>query len=365
MQLSQAPLPSPDEILASQFGSTPCVLFAVKSPPAAVHCENLPVPFVTRQTTIASDSPFSGGRADRLVQQLVGGSRSHVTGLFDHECVTLNDRLLRDPGWRLSAGDQIAVRFEADRRYAPLPRPRVHRGFAVVYEDRCLIVVEKAAELLTVPTERGERHTLVERVGEYVRRATGGRGAFPVHRLDRGVSGLLVFGKTREIADTLRDQFAARKPMRCYLAIVVGWVEPGEGEFRSYLATDKALNRFSTEDPQIGQLAVTHYRVLDYLSDTTLVEVQLETGRRNQIRVHFAEAGHPVLGDPRYEAQIARHRFWPYKRIALHAKSLAFEHPVTGETLKFESHLAKEMAAFINQTGRSSASHRDPPPGKP
>mgnify|MGYP001076594157 FL=1 len=322
------------------------------------------MPFITRQAVVAPASPHAGGRIDRLVQELVGGTRSHVAGLFDYDCVTFNGQPMHETGWRLAAGDRVEVRFEANRRYAPRAKPRPHRGFVIVHEDRDLLVVDKAPELLTVPTERGERYTLAERVGEYVRRSGGGRGAFPVHRLDRGVSGLLVFGKSQDIERRLRDQFAARKPERRYLAIVAGRLPAATGEFRSYLATDKALNRYSTDDREIGQLAVTHYRVRERLADTTLVEVWLETGRRNQIRVHFAEAGHPVLGDPRYQAAAARHPHWPYERIALHAQTLGLEHPVTGQAMQFDSRLPAEMVRFINQSRGGTAAGNDtqPPP---
>ncbi len=326
------------------------------------------MPWITRQAVVGAASPHVGTRVDRLVQELAGGTRSHVAGLFDHGCVTFNGQLMHETGWRLTAGDRVEVRFEAGRRYAPLPKARPHRGFVVVHEDRDLIVVDKAPELLTVPTPRGERYTLAERVSEYVRRSGGGRGAFPVHRLDRGVSGLLVFGKSQNVEKLLRDQFAGRKPERQYVAIIAGHLLQASGEFRSYLATDKALNRYSTDDREIGQLAVTHYRIVERLADTTLVAVWLETGRRNQIRVHFAEAGHPVLGDPRYQAAAARHPGWPYERMALHAQTLGFEHPVTGEQLRFDSRLPAEMVQFINQS-RGGAEHRRdthrPPPTGP
>lgn len=301
------------------------------------------MPFVVRQSTVAAEQ---SGRIDRLVQTLAGGSRSHVTGLFDHDCVRLNGELTRD-GWRrLRPGDRIEVRFEEQRRYVPLPPPRRQRGFTIVYEDRHLIVVDKAPELLTVPTPSGERNTLIDRVRDYVRRG-GARGAFKVHRLDRGVSGLLVFGKSPEVADRLTDQFAARKPERRYVAIVAGRLAEPTGEFRSYLATDKALNRFSTDDTEIGQYAETHYRVAADDEDTTLVDVWLATGRRNQIRVHFAEAGHPVLGDPRYAPETARHPRWRHTRLALHAQTLGFEHPITHQPIRCEARLPEEMRRFL------------------
>lgn len=306
------------------------------------------MPFETRETVVDNSSPHVGGRIDRLVQELAGGTRDHVTGLFDHDCVQFNGATIAETGKRLIAGDRVVVRYEVGRRYHTKPKPRVHRGFSIVHEDTDIIVVEKDAELLTVPTLRNEPYTLIYRVNEYVSRTKRGKGAFAVHRLDRGVSGLLVMGKTKEIADSIRDQFAARKPERKYFAIVAGEVKQESGTFRSYLATDSALNRYSTEDEEVGQYAVTHYRVVDRLFKATLVEVWLETGRRNQIRVHFSEADHPVIGDQRYHAQKARHRHWPYRRIALHAQSLSIMHPNTGEVLKFTSHLPNEMTTFIN-----------------
>jgi 23S rRNA pseudouridine1911/1915/1917 synthase len=319
---------------------------------------------------VAADSPHLGGRIDRLVQELAGGTRAHVAGLFDFDCVAVNAQPTREPWRRLVAGDQVQVRFEEGRRYHARPRPRQHQGFAVVYEDRELIVVDKSAELLTVPTERREPNTLVDRVNEYVRRTKKGKGAFPVHRLDRGVSGLLVLGKTAEIAALIRDQFAARKPERKYVAIVAGRLAQPAGQFRSFLATDASLRRFSTDDEEIGQLAITHYQVVETWQTTSLVEVHLETGRRNQIRVHFSEAGHPVLGDPRYRPEAARHPDWPHRRIALHAQTLAVTHPNSEQQLRFESQLPAEMVRFIlkvrqaltSRTGFSGGASRNAAP---
>jgi 23S rRNA pseudouridine1911/1915/1917 synthase len=305
------------------------------------------VPLETKSFAVTFESPAVGQRVDRIVQQLCGRSRGEVQGLFDHGCVTVNGALCKQPFQRLVPSDRVEVRFDPRQRYHAISRPRANLGFELIHEDRHLLVVNKPADLLTVPTPRGETNTLLDRVSEYCRR-TGGRRAWPVHRLDRGVSGLLLFGKSAETAQTLRDQFAEHKPEREYLAIVAGRVADREGTFESYLATDKALNRFSTDDRSIGQLAITHYEVAQYAREATLVRVWLETGRRNQIRVHFAEAGHPVLGDPRYEPEQARHRLWRYRRIALHARRLGFEHPQTGQPMRFESALPPEMERFLS-----------------
>lgn len=318
--------------------------------------DNAGMPLAVQSIQIQSDSPFVGGRIDHLVQQLCGRSRSQVTGLFDHGCVRLNDAIHAQSGTRLAAGDRVELRYDAGQGYHPRPKPRRNLGFEIALEDRHLIVVNKPAALLTVPTRRQESNTLADKVAEYVKHVSKGRGAYTVHRLDRGVSGLLVFGKSQEVVRLLKDQFAASKPEREYIAIVAGHVAARAGTFESLLATDKDLTRFSTDDESIGQLAITHYRVVARLGESggkgsttpaTVVQVRLETGRRNQIRVHFAEAGHPVLGDQRYSPQAAAHPSWPHERMALHARTLGFEHPITHQALRLEAPLPEEMDRFL------------------
>jgi 23S rRNA pseudouridine1911/1915/1917 synthase len=300
-----------------------------------------------KTATVSAGSPFIGQRIDRLVQELVGLSRSQVVGLFDHGCILRNGAIITQPAERLAAGDRIDVRYDPNQRYHPKPKPRRNLGFQIVFEDKHLIVVDKPADLLSVPTRRQETNTLLHKVAAYVKHVGKAPGAYPVHRLDRGVSGLLVFGKSAEVMRKIKDEFAAHKPEREYVAIVAGHLQQRQGTFESLLATDKDLNRFSTEDESIGQLAITHYRVVAHLDNATLVQVRLETGRRNQIRVHFAEANHPVLGDPRYQSELAKHPQWRHERLALHARLLGFVHPVTGQELRLESVLPKEMEVFL------------------
>lgn len=300
-----------------------------------------------KQLTITAELLAQYERVDRAVQSLCDLSRKQVTGLFDRGCVHVNGTICSQTFRRLEAGDVVELAFDACRKYTPRNKPRGELGFDIVYEDAQILVVNKPANLLTVPTPHGETNTLLNKVTRYVRYIAGGKEAFAAHRLDRGVSGLLAFGKSLEISQKIRDQFAAHKPRREYVAIVAGKMSKREGTFKSLLATDRDLNRFSTDDETIGQLAITHYRVRQILSDATVVSVRLETGRRNQIRVHFAEQGHPVLGDPRYEIELAQHPRWQYKRLALHARELGFSHPTTGKPLDFQIELPKEMKQFL------------------
>jgi len=288
-----------------------------------------------------------GERAGALVHRGTGLPHSVVRGLFDHGCVERAGQPCDDAGALLAPGETLEVRYDPARRYRGKPRPRPSAAFRLVYEDPYLLVVEKAAGVLTVPNH-GEPDTLLGAVQSYLGR---GRKKPPpvlvVHRLDRETTGLLVLARTADVAHALKTQFAAHKPERMYLAIVAGHLPAESGTFRSRLATDPSLNQRSTSHPNAGKLAITHYRVRQRVPGATAVEVRLETGRRNQIRVHFSEARHPVLGDPRYTPEQARHPRWKTRRMALHAAVLGFTHPETGRALRFEAPPPEELARFL------------------
>lgn len=287
------------------------------------------------------------GRADRVVQHLTELSRSQLRGLFDHQCVKINDQNCSDPGAVVALGDRVTVVFDPHTRYHQKKQQWSDRAFSLLYDDNDIIVVDKSSGVLTVPTDRGETNTLFDRVGVYLSRGRKKREPFVVHRLDRDVSGVLVMAKTELARSRLSDQFKDHIPERLYRAIVYGKVKAKEGTVRNLLATAKNLDRVVTQDENEGQLAITHYRVLQHLKDTTLIEVQLETGRRNQIRVHMAGLGHPLLGDERYGRHMRPHPKWQSKRIALHAAFLRFMHPKTGEMIQFESPLPPPLERFI------------------
>ncbi len=299
----------------------------------------------TLSITVDADN---AGRVDLVVRQLSESSRSQVRGMIDQGCVSINGLACDSNATTVSPGDLVSLRFDPTQRYREKNRKRWDdRTFSILFEDDHLIVVDKSAGTLTVPTDHNEPNTLVERVSVYLSHSRGHRDAWLVHRLDRDVSGLLVFGKHELIAQRLIQQFKQRKPQRVYTAITAGVISSDEGTFQSDLATGKNLDRYAARPSRKTETAITHYRVLQRMSDTTFVEATLETGKRNQIRVHFADAGHPVLGDPRYKTQMATHARWKRKRIALHARSLGFEHPVSGEAMKFESTLPAAIAKFL------------------
>jgi 23S rRNA pseudouridine1911/1915/1917 synthase len=300
------------------------------------------------KTLTATVDATTTGRVDAVVRQLSGSSHSQVRGMFDYDCVSIDGQPCTDGATPVSEGNVVSLRYNPDQRYREKKSKRWDdRTFSIVFEDEDLIVVDKAAGTLTVPTDKDETNTLLERVSIYISHGRRNREAALVHRLDRAVSGLLLFGKHEAVGNLLIEQFKERKPKRVYAAIVAGVMEADDGTFVSHLATGKNLDRYEARESKQTEKAITHFKVDKRFEDTTLIEAVLETGKRNQIRVHFAGAGHPILGDPRYETEKATHARWVRKRIALHAKTLGFVHPVSGTELTFHSPLPAAMQKFI------------------
>ncbi len=287
-----------------------------------------------------------------VVQTVLKVHRSVAEKLIHDGAVRCRGRTLSQTHTKLNVGDELEIDYAPQPAKLPKAKAKMLARFEVVFDDADVIVVNKPAGLLTVPTPKREPNTLQSQIRKWLERNQPGAMAVCVHRLDRGVSGLLVFAKSHEVADALREQFAARKPERKYTAIVQGEFSDDHGTFRTYLATDESLNRYSVADPDAGELAITHFRVKERWQGVSLLEMQLETGRRNQIRVHLAEAGHPIIGDPRYRPELAEHPQWPLKRIALHAETLGLTHPSTGEPLSFSAPWPQEFRDFRRRVKR-------------
>ncbi|MEM9646077.1 MAG: RluA family pseudouridine synthase, partial [Planctomycetota bacterium] len=320
------------------------------------NCSRMSCMAMKTLSTIVNDS--NAGRVDLIVRELSQTSRSQVRGLIDHDCVKINGSPCRNVGSSAGAGDLVEICYDPHTRYREKKRRWEDRAFQVVFEDEHLIVVDKSAGTLTVPSDRREPNSLHDRVSLYISHSKTAREACLVHRLDREISGLLVFGKHPPIAELLIQQFKDRKPNRVYQAIVSGLLEADEGTFRSHLATGNNLDRYETRPSKSTDEAVTHYKVLQRMADTTLVELTLDTGKRNQVRVQFSGAGHPVLGDPKYKPKQAKHERWVRNRIALHAGTLGFIHPVTGKEVRCETGLPRAMQKFISGARHEVANRR-------
>jgi tRNA pseudouridine32 synthase/23S rRNA pseudouridine746 synthase/23S rRNA pseudouridine1911/1915/1917 synthase len=222
-------------------------------------------------------------------------------------------------------------------------RKYLSRGLEILYEDRDILVVDKPAGLLTVRTETNKFKTAEYILTDYVRKGSlkSRKRIFVVHRLDQWTSGVLVFAKSEEVMSFLKTQW--KHTEKKYVAVVYGHLAQKEGIISSYLAEDKAHDVYSTTDATKGKLARTAYKVLKETKRFSLLEIHLLTGRKNQIRVHLADEGHPIVGDRKY-GKIT----YGYERLALHAKSISFKHPTSGEQMTFEIKVPNYFNKLIN-----------------
>jgi RluA family pseudouridine synthase len=232
----------------------------------------------------------------------------------------------------LKPGDKVEI---LGKEHASAERSKAQLGLKIVYEDEDLLVVEKPAGLLTMGTEREKEATLYFMLTEYVRgKIKNERGrVFIVHRLDRDASGLIVFAKIDTVKRALQGGW--KLAIKKYYAITEGTPKKRSGTIENYLTEDhfKRVYSVSKDHPE-AQWAATHYRVLGENGGYALLEIMLETGRKNQIRVHLSGLGCPIMGDEKYGAKSD-----PLRRLALHAYFLSFDHPVTGELKTFQTAL--------------------------
>ena len=224
-------------------------------------------------------------------------------------------------------------------------------GLVILHEDRDILVVDKPAGLLTIGTERDKSRTAYFILTDYVRKgcARSRNRVFVVHRLDRETSGVLVFAKSEEAKLRLQSEWGATE--KKYLAVVHGRCQKREETVTTYLAENKAHVVYSTSDPTKGKLSHTAYKVLKQAKAFALLEVNLLTGRKNQIRVHLAGIGHPIVGDRKYGRAKES-----YPGLALHARSISFRHPFSGQRLTIA---AKVPGCFFKLIG--GVAHQDGP----
>lgn len=207
-----------------------------------------------------------------------------------------------------------------------------HPRMQIVYEDDDIIVVNKGYGLLSVGTGSAKKEvTAYDLLKEYVKKKHPANKIFVVHRLDRDTSGLMMFAKSAEAQEAMQHNWNNMVISRTYVALVEGVVKPDSGVIKSNLDETSQYEVYSTKEEKAGKPAITYYKVLERGGGYTLMEYSLETGRKNQIRVHSRDLGHPIVGDRKYGAKAS-----PIKRLALHARTLRFAHPVSKRDMNFE-----------------------------
>ena len=269
-----------------------------------------------------------------LQERFPDSSKTTLRGMLNDDRVRVNGAPERNAKRAVLDGDVVEIVSRAAREVDPRIR--------MLFEDSDLIVVEKAANLLSVPSDLVVHENAEAILNAYLAASPGEQRVHHVHRLDRDTSGVLVFAKNSWTRDRLQALFSTHDVERVYVAIVEGKFREPSGTFRSFLAEDRELKVRSVASSKEGKEAITHYRTIASGRRCSIVEVTLETGRRNQIRVHFAEAGHPIVGDTMY----GKGRDLQLRRLGLHARDLGFVHPRTGKAMRFTADVPPEFRAF-------------------
>jgi 23S rRNA pseudouridine1911/1915/1917 synthase len=267
-----------------------------------------------------------------IMECLPGKSRNNIKFLLKEKLISVDGKVETQFNLPLKTGQILTVLAEKMVAEKPL------LGVDILFEDASILVINKQAGLLTMGSEKERTKTAYAMLTRYVQKTNAKNRIFIVHRLDRETSGLLVFAKTEKVKKTLQEAWNDTIIERTYIALVEGEVRKEKDTIVSYLRESKALIVHSSQNETYGQKAITHYEVIGRKKGTTLLKVNLETGRKNQIRVHMQDIKHPIVGDKKYGAKLNT-----IGRLGLHAKVLAFKHPVSGEVLRFDSVIPKKF----------------------
>lgn len=255
-------------------------------------------------------------------------SRTTLRQMLQGRRVRVNGEPEIDAKRMLGAGDEVAVLSRVEAVTLP-------STLTLLHEDDDVLVVVKANGLLTIATEREKENNAQALLNEYLRQRGGGR-IHVVHRLDRETSGVLVFAKNFKAREALKEKFAAHDIDRIYVAVIEGRMKTPTGTIQSNLLERPNLRMESVRRHPEAKRSITHYRTMETSAKYSMLEVTLETGRKNQIRAHLSEAGHPIAGDRFYGSSIN-----PLGRLGLHARLLGFDHPITGKRMTFQAPVPK------------------------
>lgn len=264
--------------------------------------------------------------------------RTKVRQWLKFGSVQVNGRSIARSNHPLQAGDLVSIHAQGEVR----AEGRLPRGMSILFEDSSLIVIEKPWSMLSMASATERDKTAYAFLTHYVRRGNrqGSERVWIVHRLDRETSGLMVFAKTEEAKRAMQSGWD--KTEKRYLAVVEGRPPADSGVLSSHLDETGPYKVYSAPPSERTRHAVTHYRVIKQIATRALLELTPETGRRNQLRVQLSDVKCPIVGDVKYDA-----RTNPARRLALHASSLQFEHPMSGEILRFESPLPRTLARLL------------------
>ena len=260
-----------------------------------------------------------------LLECFCNKSRNYVKGILKRGQITIDGDTCTDYARVLRPGQRVEARLGMISVQPEMSLP-------VIYEDSDIIVIDKPAGMLSISTDKESENTAYHIVYDYIKARDKSGRIFIVHRLDRDTSGVMLFAKSESVKCTLQENWDENAIERGYIAVVEGEVKAPEQKIVSWLKQTKTLFVYSSDKQGDGKKAVTNYRTLQATDKYSLLDISLETGKKNQIRVHMSDIGHPVAGDKKYGAKTD-----PFSRLGLHAGTLVVKHPVTGEQLRLES----------------------------
>lgn len=254
-------------------------------------------------------------------------SKNNIKNLLHDKFVYVNNKCITKYDYLLNIGDIVEIKST--------------NKIDIIYEDNDIIVVNKPCGLLTISTDKEKTKTLYNLVSEYVKSSNKNNKIFVIHRLDRDTSGIVMFAKNMIVKNMYQNNWNDLIKNRCYYAIVNGDMDKNEGTIKSYL-TEKNMFVYSTNKKGIGKLSITNYKVIKNKDNLTLLDINIKTGRKNQIRAHMRENSTPVLGDPKYGIRNKN-----IKRMYLHAYKLELINPKTKKIMCFKTKLPDDFKKIM------------------
>ena len=262
-------------------------------------------------------------------------SRNSVKSLLSNHKVAVDGAPISQFNFKLFPGDTVII------SKTPIHK-KTRSNLPIIFENDEMIVINKPSGLLSIASDKEKGSTAYRMLTEYVQQKDKHNRIFVVHRLDEDTSGVLMVSKSAKLQQALQDKWNELVSKRGYLAIVEGHLENKSGTVKSYLKKNSQNMMYSSKKPGDGQFAVTNYKVLQEVEGYSLVDVHIDSGRKNQIRVHMGDLGHHVIGDDKYGNPSN-----PIKRLGLHAYELELKHPFTGKVLKFTAPIPKEFSILF------------------
>ncbi|NLW90116.1 MAG: RluA family pseudouridine synthase [Syntrophomonadaceae bacterium] len=271
-----------------------------------------------------------------LLSKMPSQGRNNIKSLLTHRQVIVDTNVVTRYNHPLQVGQEVTINWAIIRDEGP------KIGLKILYEDSEIIVIDKPAGLLSMASDQEKMNTAYRQLRDYVSSTNPEDRIFIVHRLDRDTSGVMMFVKNETLKHQLQDSWKDTVIDRAYIAVVQGKIPDAQGTIKSWLRETKTKLMYSSSKEGDGLEAITHYKVLQTSPKYSLLEIRLETGRKNQIRVHMKDIGHSIIGDKKYGSTTN-----PIGRLGLHAHILAFKHPVSGQIMRFETEIPKKFTGLF------------------